>query len=64
MFASAPHATRARNFSTDLSKWSVHIEGISSKGDWAAGVYYKVNDVVKFGNVKYELLRHTRRNVY
>ena len=48
-------ASTADFYATDLSKWSVHIEGISSKGDWAAGVYYKVNDVVKFGNVQYRV---------
>ena len=48
-------ASTADFYSTDLSKWNVHVEGISSKGDWAAGVYYKVNDVVKFGNVQYRV---------
>ncbi|MAR97373.1 MAG: hypothetical protein CMG17_07000 [Candidatus Marinimicrobia bacterium] len=48
-------ASTADFYATDLSKWNVHIEGISSKGDWTSGVYYKVNDVVRFGNVQYRV---------
>ena len=40
-------------YSTDLSNWDLHVEGVDNKGDWATGVWYKVNDVVKYGNTQY-----------
>ena len=40
-------------YSSDVSKWSVHTEGVVSKGDWAASTWYKINDVVKYGNSQY-----------
>ena len=40
-------------YSSDLSNWSVHTEGTSFKGDWAATTWYKVNDIVKYGNTQY-----------
>jgi hypothetical protein len=41
---------------TDLSKWSLQSEGIANKGEWQSGVYYKVNDIVKFGNTQYRVV--------
>ena len=40
-------------YSSDLAKWAVHTEGVVSKGDWVASTWYKVNDVVKYGNNQY-----------
>lgn len=42
-------------YATDLAKWNVHLEGITNTGDWIAGVYYRVNEVFKFGNVQYRV---------
>ena len=42
-------------YSADLAKWQVHTEGVVSKGDWAATTWYKVNDVVKYGNTQYRV---------
>ena len=33
-------------YSNDLSKWNIHIEGLEQKGQWASGVYYRINDLV------------------
>ncbi len=35
--------------------WSLHTEGISSKGDWVSGAWYKINDIVKYGNTHYRV---------
>jgi hypothetical protein len=43
-------------YSTDLAKWSLHVEGIANRGDWAATTFYKVNDLVKFGNTQYRVV--------
>lgn len=43
-------------YATDLSKWSLHTEGITNRGDWQSGVYYKVNDIVKYGNTQYRVV--------
>ena len=40
-------------YSTDLSNWELHSEGVSNLGNWAASYWYKVNDVVKYGNTQY-----------
>ena len=40
-------------YSADVAKWSLHTEGIVSKGDWAATTWYKLGDVVKSGNTQY-----------
>ena len=42
-------------YGTDLSNWSLHTEGITHRGDWASGVYYKVNDILKYGNTQYRV---------
>ena len=40
-------------YSTDAAKWQLHTEGIALIGDWAASTFYKVNDIVKYGNDQY-----------
>jgi|8_EtaG_2_1085327.scaffolds.fasta_scaffold00087_9 hypothetical protein len=43
-------------YANDLgANWSLHTEGISSKGEWVSGAYYKINDVVKYGNTHYRV---------
>jgi hypothetical protein len=42
-------------YATDLAKWSLHVEGITNRGEWQSGVYYKINDVIKFGNTQYRV---------
>ena len=42
-------------YSSDNAKWSVHTEGIVNKGNWAATTWYKINDVVKYGNTQYRV---------
>jgi len=48
-------ATTADFYTTDLAKWNVHVEGIANKGEWVTNTYYRVNDIVKFGNVQYRV---------
>ena len=58
-------ASTSNFYSTDLSKWNVHIEGLEQKGQWAAGVYYRINDIVKFGNVVYRVTTaHTSEGTF
>jgi len=40
-------------YSADASNWSLHTEGIANKGDWATSTWYKLGDVVKYGNTQY-----------
>jgi hypothetical protein len=48
-------------YATDLSKWSLHVEGITNRGEWQPEVYYKINDVIKYGNT--QLTRHRFNSV-
>ena len=40
-------------FYGDISKWELQGEGVVHKGDWAASTWYKINDIVKYGNTQY-----------
>ena len=40
-------------YSSDNAKWSLHTEGIKTVGAWQASTWYKLNDVVKYGNNQY-----------
>ena len=52
-------------YANDLSKWNIHIEGLEQKGQWASGVYYRINDIVKFGNVVYRVTTaHTSEGTF
>ena len=42
-------------YGTDLSNWSLHTEGITNRGEWQSGVYYKENDVIKYGNTQFRV---------
>ena len=40
-------------YSTDVAKWSLHTDGSVYKGVWQASTWYKLNDIVKYGNNQY-----------
>jgi len=43
-------------FYSDLNTaayWELHSEGVSNQGGWGPSTWYKVNDIVKFGNTQY-----------
>jgi hypothetical protein len=42
-------------YSTDLSNWSLQAEGIRNRGVFTPNVYYRVNDIFKFGNTQYRV---------
>ena len=42
-------------YGTDLSNWSLHVEGITNRGEWQSGQYYKLNDIIKYGNTQYRV---------
>ena len=47
-------------YTNDLSNWSLYTAGTTYKGDWSAGTWYKLNDIVKYGNTLYlTTLAHT-----
>lgn len=49
-------STEVNWYSTDLTtKWSLHSEGIKNLGDWASSTFYKVNDIIKYGNTQYRV---------
>ena len=58
-------ASTSNFYSNDLGNWNLHIEGLEQKGLWSAGVYYRVNDLVKFGNVVYRVTTaHTSEGTF
>ena len=58
-------ASTSNFYSNDLSNWNIHIEGLEQKGAWSAGVYYRVNDLVTFGNVVYRVTTaHTSEGTF
>ncbi|AOV58841.1 tail fiber-like protein [Synechococcus phage S-CAM3] len=47
-------------YSQDAQYWDLHTESLDNKGDWAQGTFYKLNDVVKYGNSVYRVIQsHT-----
>ena len=56
-------ASETSFYSSDLSNWEIHTEGIRHRGDWQGGTdpitsnnlntWYPVNDIVKYGNSQY-----------
>ena len=40
-------------FYSDVSNWDLHVEGVDNKGTFTTTTWYKVNDIVKFGNTQY-----------
>lgn len=51
----ANHTSSANEtlFYSNISNWSLYTSGISYKGDWTSSAWYKLNDVVKYGNTLY-----------
>ena len=41
------------DFYTNSANWDLHTEGNVDKGAWTASTWYKLNDVVKYGNIVY-----------
>lgn len=48
-------ASESSWYATDLAKWSLHVEGIRNVGDWTSATFYKINDIVKYGNTQYRV---------
>ena len=48
-------ASTSNFYANDLGNWNVHIEGLAQKGAWTTGTYYRVNDLVTYGNVVYRV---------
>ena len=46
-------ATNENLFYNESSNWDLQGEGVANKGNWAASTWYKLNDVVKYGNTQY-----------
>ena len=42
-------------YDTDASYWSLHVEGIRNVGSYTQGTFYKVNDILKYGNTQYRV---------
>ena len=52
-------------YQNDLGNWNLHIEGLEQRGDWTADTYYRVNDLVTFGNVVYRVTQaHTSEGTF
>ena len=52
-------------YQNDLGNWNIHIEGLEQRGDWTADTYYRVNDLVTFGNVVYRVTQaHTSEGTF
>ena len=46
-------ATSVTAFYADVANWDLHVEGVDNKGTFTTTTWYKVNDIVKFGNTQY-----------
>ena len=55
-------ASETTFYSSDLTNWDIHTEGIRHRGNWQGGVdgqgnsintWYAINDIVKYGNTQY-----------
>ena len=66
--AKANHTSSANEtmwYSQDAQYWDLHTESIENKGDWATATFYKLNDVVKYGNSVYRVtVAHTSGNEF
>lgn len=51
-------------YTTDLTKWSLHTEGVVNRGNWTSGVYYKINDIVNYGNTQYRVTAGFSTNAF
>ena len=39
-----------------IARWQLHTEGIYNRGEWADATFYKLNDIVKYGNDQYRVV--------
>ena len=46
-------ATENLFYSNDLTNWQLFTSSTTYKGLWSSGVWYKLNDIVKYGNTLY-----------
>ena len=40
-------------YSTDLANWSLFLEGVTFRNDWTGTTWYRLNEVVRYGNNLY-----------
>ena len=53
-------ASEADWYTTDGARWSLHTEGLFNRNDWATSQFYRLNDLVKYGNDLYRtVVAHT-----
>jgi len=58
-------SNEAQWYSGDGARWQVHTEGIYNRGDWADATFYKLNDIVKYGNDQYRVIvAHTSSGTF
>jgi hypothetical protein len=58
-------SNEAQWYSGDGARWQVHTEGIYNRGDWADATFYKLNDIVKYGNDQYRVtVAHTSSGTF
>ena len=46
-------ASETNFYSNDLNKWSLYVASTRYLGFWTANTWYKLNDIVKYGNTLY-----------
>ena len=49
-------SNEAQWYTGDLARWQLHTEGIYNRGEWADATFYKLNDIVKYGNDQYRVV--------
>ena len=58
-------ASTSNFYANDAGNWNLHIEGLEQRGAWTTATYYKVNDLVTFGNVVYRVTTaHTSEGTF
>ena len=58
-------SNEAQWYSGDGARWQVHTEGIFNRGDWADATFYRLNDIVKYGNDQYRVtVAHTSSGTF
>lgn len=48
--------TESNWYANDLSNWSLHLSGLEPVGEWSGTTFYKLNDIVNYGNVVYRVI--------
>ena len=46
-------ATEADFYASDITYWSLYTASTTYYGDWTSGTWFKLNDIVKYGNTLY-----------